>query len=133
MAEQTEKTTQSNDTPGNVLGQMGQELADALRREVEQLRDDMSERLSSAAKGGRSLALAGAFGGVAAAAVGTLPLIALRRILPSWALALLIGGGAAALAAHFARQGLEDLGELAPIDAERVKDAAKNAMRPSAS
>jgi hypothetical protein len=46
----------------------------------------MGERLSDAAKGGRSLALAGAFGGVAAAAAGTLPLIALRRILPSWPL-----------------------------------------------
>src|SRR5215212_3908423 len=102
-----------------------------MRREVEEVRREMADRLHAAAKGGRSLAAAGAFGGIALAAVGTLPLIALRRFLPSWLLAVLIAGGSGALAVRFAQRGLEEIGEVAPIDTERVKQAAKDAIHPS--
>lgn len=114
---------------GEAFGQVGQELADALRREVEQLRTEMAERLDSAARGAKNLAAAGAFGGIAAAAVGSLPLIALRKLLPSWLLAVLIALGAGGIAAHFARRALDDIAEVTPIDPERVKHAAKDAIR----
>ena len=114
---------------GEAFGQVGQELADALRREVEQLRTEMAERLESAARAGKNLAAAGAFGGIAAAAAGSLPLIALRKLLPAWLLAVLIAVGAGGIAAYFARRALDDVAEITPIDPERVKDAAKDAIR----
>lgn len=130
MADETSDAREgAGGTGADVFAQMGEELADAMRREVEQVRTELGERLHGAAKGARLLAAAGASGAIAGAAAGTLPLMALRRVVPSWLLAVLVAGGAGALAARFARQGLEELGDAAPIDAERVKDAAKDAVR----
>src|SRR4051812_40915947 len=96
--------------PREAFSTVGDELADAIRREVEQVRAELTARLTRAGKGARLLAVAGAFGGISVAAVGSLPLIALRRIMPAWLLAILIGGGSAAIAARLARDGLNELG-----------------------
>ncbi len=114
---------------GDVFGTVGHGIADALRRELDQLRRDVFERMAGAARGGRNLALAGAFGAIAVAALGTLPIIALRRVVPAWLLAVLIGAGSGALAARFAKRGLSELGDATPLDPEKVKDAARDAVR----
>lgn len=134
MSEQAQRarTTQSGDSIAEPLVQMIQGVGDTLRREVEQLRAEAAERASGGAKGAGLLAAAGATGTVAVGATAALPLMALRRLLPGWAIATLLAGGAGALTIVLARRGLDELGAAAPIDAERIKDAAREAVRPGA-
>lgn len=123
-------TTQpSGTTAGEILGQLIRDVGDTIRREVEQVRDDAAERAAGGAKGAGLLAAAGVSGTVALGAAASLPLIALRRLLPGWAIALLVAGGAGAGAVVLARRGLSELGAAAPIDTESVKDAARQAVR----
>lgn len=134
MSEQAQRarTTQAGDSIAEPLVQMIQGVGDTLRREVEQLRAEAAERASGGAKGAGLLAAAGATGAVAVGATAALPLMALRRLLPGWAIATLLAGGAGALTIVLARRGLDELGAAAPIDAERIKDAAREAVRPGA-
>jgi putative superfamily III holin-X len=118
------------ESTGDAFAQVGREMADALRREVDQLRSELADRAAAAAKGTGLLAAAGAAGAIAGAALLTIPLIALRRIMPSWLLALAIGGASGGLAAYLAGRGLDELATAAPIDTDRLKDVAKDALRP---
>lgn len=111
------------------LVQMIQGLGDTVRREVEQLRTEATQRATGGAKGAGLLIAAGATGTVAAAAAASLPLMALRRVLPGWILALGLAGGAGALATVLAKRGLDELGAATPVDTERIKHAAKEAVR----
>lgn len=113
----------------DVIAQMVQGLGDTLRREVEDLRNELAERAAGGARGAAMLTGAGAAGAVALAAVASLPLMALRRVLPGWSIALLVAAGAGSGAFVLARRGLSELADAAPLDAERIKDAARDAVR----
>ncbi|HWC27530.1 MAG TPA: phage holin family protein [Solirubrobacteraceae bacterium] len=134
MSDETrDPTTQSGGTgTGDFLAQVVRDLGENVRREVEQLRTEARERAAGGAKGAGLLAAAGAAGTVALAALASLPIMALRRLLPGWAIAVLFAGGAGTATVVLARRGLAELGDAAPIDTERVKDAAREAVRPSA-
>jgi hypothetical protein len=128
---QGQKAAQSGDDGGmaDILTQMVQGLGETVRREVEDLRSELTERAAGGAKGAALLTGAGAAGTVALAAAASLPLMALRRVLPGWVIASLIAGGAGTGAFVLARRGLSELAEAAPVDADRIKDAAREAVR----
>ena len=113
---------------GGAIGQIGQDVADTLRQEVEQLRAEMTHRIDRATTGATHVAVAGGLGAVAAVAVASLPLIAMRRFMPSWLIALLIAAGAGGAAVYFAQRGLDEIGEVTPLDAARIKQSAKDAV-----
>jgi putative superfamily III holin-X len=125
---QEPKTAQSGNAIADPLVQMIHGIGDTVRREVEQLRAEATERATEGAKGAGMLVAAGATGTVALAATASLPIIALRRVLPGWAIAVLIAGGAGAATAVLARRGLSELGAAAPINTDRIKDAARDAV-----
>jgi hypothetical protein len=132
MSDQTQRdrgTRSGDSTPGDFVAQMIQGLGDNVRREVEQLRTEFAERAAGGARGAGLLIGAGAAGTVALAATASLPLMALRRLLPGWLIALGFAGGAGALSVVLARRGLAELGQAAPIDTDRIKDAAREAVR----
>jgi hypothetical protein len=108
---------------------MIRDAGDTVRREIEQLRSDLADRAAGGAKGAGLLAAAGATGTVAVTAVLSLPLMALRRVMPGWAIAVGLAGGAGALTFVLARRGLGELGAAAPVNADRIKDAARDAIR----
>jgi len=126
-----DRSTQAEGTVvGDFLAQKVRDLGDKLSHEVEQLRAEASERASGGARGVGLLAGAGAAGAVGVIALGTLPIMALRRVMPGWAIAVGVAGVAGALTAVLARRGLDELGAAgAPVDAERVKAAARDAVR----
>jgi len=130
MSEQAQqaRTPQSGNAIADPLVQMIHGIGETVRREVEQLSAEATERATEGAKGAGLLVAAGATGTVALAATASLPLIALRRVLPGWAIAVLVAGGTGAATAVLARRGLAELGAAAPIDAERIKDAARDAV-----
>lgn len=115
------------------------EVAETLRSEVERLQQEARERARVAARGAGFIGAAGGLGLVAAGALASLPLIALRKALPPVAVALIVAGGSAAGAFALARRGLEQLKDAAPesvearIDqaqqdvVETLKDQARNA------
>jgi putative superfamily III holin-X len=127
---QRDRVMRSDDsTTGDFFAQMVHGLGDSVRREVEQLRTEVAERAAGGAKGAALLIGAGAAGAVGLAATASLPLMVLRRLLPGWAIALGFAGGAGALTVVLAKRGLAELGAATPIDADRIKDAARDAVR----
>src|SRR4051794_35631237 len=90
------------------------EVTQALRAEVARLQEEVAQRGRTAARGAGFVGAGGALGLVAAAALASLPLIALRKALPPSVIALLLAGGAAAGAASLLRRGLAYLKEAAP-------------------
>lgn len=114
---------------GDVFSQFGQELTDALRSEVSELRAELGARARDAAKGSAFLAAAGVAGTVAGAALLTVPLILARRVLSPGGTALLVAAGAGAAGAYLTKRGLEQLGEAMPAEADHIKEAAKDAAR----
>lgn len=122
--------TQSDGTAaGEFIAQMVRDLGDTVSREVEQLRREADRRTAGAVKGVRLLAGAGAAGAVGVIALGSLPIMALRRVMPGWLVAIGVAGGAGALTVILTRRGLEELGSAAPGDDARIKDAARDAAR----
>jgi hypothetical protein len=117
------------------LGSLGEDIAALVQREVEQvvasireeldqLREEAVGRAGEAARGTALIGAAGALGLASAGALASLPLLALRRVLPGWAVALLVAGGTATAAAFLARSGLERLEAAAPEAVrERVQQA----------
>ncbi len=127
---QDDATTKSGDANiAEPLVQMIHGLGDTVRREVEQLRAEASERATAGAKGAGLLIAAGATGSVTLAAAASLPLMALRRLLPGWMIAVVVAGGAGGLTVVLAQRGLREFGAAAPVDAEQIKDAAREAVR----
>jgi hypothetical protein len=115
---------------GDYIAGKIRQLGDAVTRGVEEAADELDERTSNATKGVKLLAAAGVTGAVAAGGAVSLPIILLRRMMPGWAVALLLAGGGGAATALLARRGLDELGAAAPLDVNRIKDAARQAMRP---
>jgi hypothetical protein len=74
---------------------------------------------------------AGVSGAVGAGAALTLPVLALRRILPPSATAVVVAAGAGGLSAYLAKRGLDELGVPTDAAADRVKEAARDAVSAS--
>jgi len=114
---------------GEFLAQMVRDLGDKVSREVEQLRTEAGERAAGGAKGARLLAAAGAAGAVSVIAIGSLPIMALRRVMPGWVIAVGVAGGAGTLSAILARRGLAELDAAAPGEGTPLQNAARDAVR----
>jgi hypothetical protein len=106
-----------------------EELVLALDEEFDQLRQEAAERAQEAGRGAALVGTAGALGLISAGALGSLPLLALRRVLPAWAIALMVAGGSAAGAAVLARMGLARLSAIAPKALEQDLEDAADAVR----
>jgi Putative Actinobacterial Holin-X, holin superfamily III len=104
--------------------EVGQAL-ESVQQELEKLRDEGTARAQDAARGAALLGGGGALGLVSLGALGSLPLMALRRILPAWLLAVLVAGGSAAGAAVLGRAGFARLAAISP---EALEDRAKEAV-----
>jgi hypothetical protein len=127
--EQDESKDTKGTGPADVIAQLGEDVAQALRREIDDLRAEVGGRTATAAKGAGLLAGAGASASIACGALLTLPLMALRKLIPPPALALLVAAGAGSLGAVLARRGLRELEIAAPVSVEPVKRAARRALR----
>lgn len=114
---------------GEFMAQKVRELGDKVSREIEQLRTEANQRAAGGVKGAQLLAGAGAAGAVTAIAIGSLPIIALRRVMPGWAIAVSVAGVAGALTAILARRGLAELDAAAPGEGTPLQDAARDAVR----
>ena len=129
MSDDTATQTQGT-AAGDLLAQKVRDLGDRVSDEVEHLGNEARERAAEGLEGVKLLAGAGAAGLVGAVALATLPIMALRRVLPGWAIALGIAGVSGVTAAMLARRGLDELGAAgAPVDAARVQAAARDALR----
>ncbi len=127
---QRDAATRSEGTAtGDFLAQMVRDLGETVSREVEQLRSEASQRAAGGVKGARLLAGAGAAGAVCTIAIGSLPIMALRRVMPAWAIAVGVAGGAGVLTAVLSRRGLAEIGAAAPVDGARIVDGAREAVR----
>ncbi|MFN2627572.1 MAG: phage holin family protein [Gaiellaceae bacterium] len=104
-----------------------EQVTASLRHELEQLRADALERAGQVSRGAALLGAAGGLGLVSAGAVGSLPLLGLRRLLPGWAVATLVAAGAGSGAFFLARLGLERLQAAAPqAVSERIEQAKED-------
>lgn len=116
----------SKSTSDAAYREVGQAI-ESVQQELEQLRAEGVERAQDAARGAALIGGAGALGLVSVGALGSLPLMALRRVLPAWVLALLVAGGSAAGAAALGRAGFGRLSAIAPEALEeRAKEAVEN-------
>jgi hypothetical protein len=107
-----------------------EEMIDSLQQELEHLREEGAVRAREAGRGAALVGTAGALGLVSVGALASLPLLALRRVMPGWAIALLVAGGSGAGAALLGRAGATRLAAIAPESLERelkraVKDVAE--------
>jgi hypothetical protein len=106
--------------------EVGQAI-ESVQQELEQLRHEGAARAQDAARGAALIGGAGALGLVSIGALGSLPLMALRRVMPAWLLAVLVAGGSAAGAAALGRAGFSRLAAIAPEELERrAKEAVEN-------
>lgn len=96
-----------------------EEMLDSLQEELEHLRQEGAERAREAGRGAALVGTAGALGLVSVGALASLPLLALRRVMPGWAIALLVAGGSGVGAAVLGRAGASRLAALAPESIER--------------
>jgi hypothetical protein len=113
---------------GDFIAGRIRELGEAVTRGVEQVGEEINERTAGGARGVKLLGAAGATGVVTLAAAGSLPVILLRRVMPGWAVALLLAGGGGAATYVLARRGLDEIGAAVP-DADDIKDVAREAVR----
>lgn len=101
-----------------------EELIEALEQEFDRLRHDAAERAQEAGRGAALVGTAGGLALISAAALGSLPVLALRRVWPPWKIALVVAGGSAAGAAVLARIGLSRLAAVAPKALAQEADKA---------
>jgi hypothetical protein len=114
-----------------------EEVLESLEEEVERLREEGAKRAQEAGRGAALVGTAGALGLVSVGALASLPLLALRRVLPGWSIALFVAGGSGVGAALLGRAGAARLAAIAPESLERelrqavetVTDAARESTR----
>jgi hypothetical protein len=129
MAQQSHPESDRGERPvSDVFGQFGDELTESLRREFEQFRAEAGDRARAGARGAGILAAAAVSGAVATGAALTLPVLALKRIFGAGGTALIVAVGAGGLTAYLAKRGLDELGVPTDAAAERVKEAAQQAV-----
>ncbi len=132
MAQQAGDERESGQRPmADAFGQFGDELSESLRREFEQFRAEAADRARAGARGAGMLAAAAVTGAVAAGAALTLPVLGLRRILGAGGTAVVVAVAAGGLTTYLAKRGLDELGVPTEAAAERVKEAAQQAMSSS--
>jgi hypothetical protein len=107
------------------------ELVVALDQEFDQLRRDAAERAHVAGRGAALIGSAGALGLVSVGALASLPLIALRRVLPPQQIALIVAGGSAILATALGRMGVTRLAAISPKALEQELQGAVDDVRDS--
>ena len=93
---------------------LAEDVGRSVGEEIRRAKADASERARLTARGSAFLGGAAFLGLISAGAVVTFPILALRRVVPPWAVAALVAGGAGAGAVTLARRGLEELQEAAP-------------------
>lgn len=112
------------DSVGEAFGNIREEIARLMRAETDRLRDEVLSHAGDAGRGVGYLAGAASLGAVSALAAATLPLLALRKVLPGSVIAVGIAVGSAAGAAALARRGIDDLRSAAPESVERRLEEA---------
>jgi hypothetical protein len=131
MTEQRQHTQASTGGASDAFSQFGDDLAASLRQEFEELREAAGQRARAGARGAAFLTAAAVSGAVAAGAVLTQPVLALRRLLGPGPTAVVMAAGAAGVTAYLAKRGLDELGVPTEAATERVKDAARDAVATS--
>jgi hypothetical protein len=131
MTEQRQHTQESTGGASDAFSQFGEEVAASLRHEFEELREAAGERARAGARGAAFLTAAAVSGAVAAGAMLTLPVLALRRLLGPGPTALVMAAGAGGVTVYLAKRGLDELGVPTEAAAERVKNAARDAVATS--
>jgi hypothetical protein len=104
------------------------EVRTSLEDELERLRTELGERARDAGEGAAYIGGAAALALVAAAALASLPLIALRKAIPPAPLALLVAGAGAAGCSVLLRKGFARLRTAAPAAVEEKLDEAAREM-----
>jgi hypothetical protein len=127
MTEQRQHTRESSGA-ADAFSQFGDEVAASLRHEFEELREAAGQRARAGARGAAFLTAAAVSGAVAVGAMLTLPVLAMRRLLGPGPTAVVMAAGAAGVTAYLAKRGLDELGVPTEAAAERVKDAARDAV-----
>jgi hypothetical protein len=130
MTEQRQHTRESSGA-ADAFSQFGDEVAASLRHEFEELREAAGQRARAGARGAAFLTAAAVSGAVAVGAMLTLPVLAMRRLLGPGPTAVVMAAGAAGVTAYLAKRGLDELGVPTEAAAERVKDAARDAVTTS--
>jgi hypothetical protein len=128
MTEQGQHTQGSTGRASDAFSQFGDEVAASLRQEFEELREAAGQRARAGARGAAFLTAAAVSGAVAAGAILTLPVLALRRLLGPGPTAVVMAAGAAGVTVYLAKRGLDELGVPTEAATERVKDAARDAV-----
>jgi hypothetical protein len=130
MTEQRQHTRESSGA-ADAFSQFGDDVAASLRHEFEELREAAGQRARAGARGAAFLTAAAVSGAVAVGAMLTLPVLAMRRLLGPGPTAVVMAAGAASVTAYLAKRGLDELGVPTEAAAERVKDAARDAVTTS--
>jgi Putative Actinobacterial Holin-X, holin superfamily III len=129
MAQQSPSDGEQGQRPvSDVFSQFGDELTQSLRREFEEFRAEAGDRARAGARGAGILAAAAVSGALAAGAALTLPVLGLKRIFGAGGTALIVAVATGGLTAYLAKRGLDELGVPTDAAAERVKEAAQQAV-----
>jgi Putative Actinobacterial Holin-X, holin superfamily III len=129
MAQQSPSDGEQGQRPvSDVFSQFGDELTQSLRREFEEFRAEAGDRARAGARGAGILAAAAVSGALAAGAALTLPVLGLKRIFGAGGTALIVAAATGGLTAYLAKRGLDELGVPTDAAAERVKEAAQQAV-----
>jgi Putative Actinobacterial Holin-X, holin superfamily III len=129
----TDHSTAAGDTAGGTFAEEMAALVQAeveqvtasLRAELDQLRQNALEKAGEAARGTALLGVAGGLALTSVGALSALPVLAMRRVIPGWAVAVLVSGGAATGAAFVGKAGLARLEAAAPEAVRERVDQAK--------
>jgi hypothetical protein len=119
---------QRDDSIGAALESVAEELVQNVKAEADRLREELIANAGAAGRGAGYLAGSASLGAVSLVAVGTLPLLALRKVLPGSVIAVGIAAGSAAGAVALARRGLDELRVAAPESVEHRIDEAVAAV-----
>jgi hypothetical protein len=93
---------------------LAEDVGRTVGAEIGRAKAEATERARSTAKASAYVGGAAFLGLVSAGALASFPILALRRVVPPWAVAALVAGGAGAGAVALGRRGLEELQEAAP-------------------
>ena len=90
-------------------------LSDLVRHEIEQLKQELTDKLKHAGVGIGLIAVAGAFVFSAIAVFTAAAVLGLATVLPAWAAALIVGGALLLIAAMLVAVGVANVRRSAPL------------------
>jgi hypothetical protein len=126
--EEHEEQSSVGDALAEAIRREAEAVGNTIRAELRALQEEAAERGLLAAQGAGFVGAAAACGLIAAGALASLPLLALRKVIPSGAIALIVAAGAGAGAIVFGRRGLDRLKQAAPEPLEKRLDDAENSI-----